>query len=230
MKKGKWIYMSLLSVLILVVGFVGTKSINSLLNKSTGSTEVKIEIVQNHDQVATFAGGCFWCMEPPFEKLDGVKEVISGYTGGSVKNPSYDEVSSGITGHVEAVQIIYDPHKVSYKQLLDIFWRQIDPTDEGGQFVDRGEQYKSAIFYHSEEQRKEAIQSRKELEQSGRFDKPIVTEIKEAQVFYKAEEYHQDYYQKNTLQYKWYRYHSGRDQFLDKVWGEERTTTNKSNQ
>jgi peptide methionine sulfoxide reductase msrA/msrB len=170
---------------------------------------------------ATFAGGCFWCMEPPFEKLDGVKEVISGYTGGHKVNPTYEEVSSGTTGHEEAVEVIYDPSKVTYEKLLDVFWRQINPTDAGGQFVDRGSSYTSAIFYHNEEQKKLAEQSKNKLEQSGRFDKPIVTEIRPAGPFYRAEDYHQDYWKKNPIRYKFYRYNSGRDQYLTKVWGKE---------
>ncbi|UCG78900.1 MAG: peptide-methionine (S)-S-oxide reductase MsrA [Nitrospirota bacterium] len=167
---------------------------------------------------ATLAGGCFWCMEPPYEKLDGVKDVISGYTGGHKKNPTYKEVSSDKTGHVEAVQITFDPSVISYNEILDIFWRQIDPTDPGGQFVDRGSSYLSAIFYHSEEQRKTAEASKKELESSGKFDKPIVTSIRPAMEFYRAEDYHQDYYKKNPLRYKFYRFNSGRDQFLKNTW------------
>ncbi len=170
---------------------------------------------------ATFAGGCFWCMVPPFEKLEGVKEVVSGYTGGHKANPTYEEVSAGGTGHLESVEITYDPDKVSYEKLLDVFWRQINPTDAGGQFVDRGPSYKSAIFYHNEEQKKLAEESKKKLEASGRFDKPIVTEIRPAGPFYRAEEYHQDYWKKNPVRYKFYRYNSGRDQFLQKVWGKE---------
>jgi len=168
---------------------------------------------------ATFAGGCFWCMEPPFEKLDGVKEVIAGYTGGHVENPTYKQVSAGGTGHVEAVEVIYDPSKITYQQLLDVFWRQIDPTDNGGQFVDRGSSYLSAIFYHNEEQKMLAEASKKQLAESGRFKKPIVTEIRPAGPFYRAEEYHQDYYKKNPIRYKFYRFNSGRDRFLEKVWG-----------
>jgi peptide methionine sulfoxide reductase msrA/msrB len=175
---------------------------------------------QVKQEKAIFAGGCFWCMEPPFEKTDGVIEVISGYTGGHKDNPTYQEVSAGTTGHVEAVEIVYDPSKVSYAKLLDIFWRQIDPTDPGGQFVDRGAQYRSAIFYLNGEQRRLAEESRKNLEKSGRFKKPVVTEILPASRFYPAEEYHQDYYKKNPIRYKLYRYNSGRDQFLKRVWGE----------
>jgi peptide methionine sulfoxide reductase msrA/msrB len=162
-------------------------------------------------------------MEAPFEKVEGVKEVISGYTGGPRKNPTYEEVSSGVTGHVEAVQIIYDPDKITYIQLLDIFWRQIDPTDSGGQFVDRGPQYRSVIFFLSEEQKRLAGASKQGLSKSGRFSKPIVTEVLPAAEFYRAEEYHQDYYRKNPVRYKFYRFNSGRDQFLKKVWGKEKT-------
>ncbi len=178
---------------------------------------------------ATFAGGCFWCMEPPFEKLDGVKEVISGYTGGEKVNPTYEEVSAGGTGHVEAVEISYDPTKISYSKLLDVFWRQIDPTDPDGQFVDRGKQYRSLIFYHDDEQRKLAEKSKKKLDESGRYEKPIVTEIVKAQPFYRAEEYHQDFYKKSSVRYKYYRFLSGRDQFLKKIWSDKMKTTKKSN-
>jgi peptide methionine sulfoxide reductase msrA/msrB len=170
---------------------------------------------------ATFAGGCFWCMEPPFEKLDGVKEVVSGYTGGRKASPTYEEVSAGGTGHLESIEITYDPEKVSYDKLLDVFWRQINPTDAGGQFVDRGSQYQSAIFYHNDEQKRLAEESKKKLGASGRFDKPIVTEIRPAGPFYPAEGYHQDYWKKNTVRYKFYRYNSGRDQYLQKIWGKE---------
>ncbi|HXX80861.1 MAG TPA: peptide-methionine (S)-S-oxide reductase MsrA [Thermodesulfovibrionales bacterium] len=170
---------------------------------------------------ATFAGGCFWCMVPPFEKLEGVKEVVSGYTGGHKDNPTYEEVSSGKTGHVEAIQVTFDPSKISYEKLLNVFWHQIDPTDPGGQFVDRGAQYRSVIFYHTLGQKALAEKSRDELQKSGRFKKPIVTEILTVGKFYPAEEYHQDYYRKNPIRYKFYRYNSGRDQFLKKVWGEE---------
>jgi len=170
---------------------------------------------------ATFAGGCFWCMEPPFEKLQGVNEVISGYTGGQKKSPTYKEVSAGGTGHVEAIEVMFDPSKITYEELLNIFWRQIDPTDPNGQFVDRGSQYRSVIFYHSEEQKKRAEKSKYDLQKSGRFNKPIVTEILPAGEFYIAEEYHQDYNKKNPIRYKFYRYNSGRDQYLEKVWGKE---------
>ncbi len=172
-------------------------------------------------KVATFAGGCFWCTESDFEKLPGVVKVVSGYTGGHKENPTYEEVSSGSTGHVEAVQVYYDPSKVTYPELLDYFWRHIDPTDSGGQFVDRGSQYRSVIFYHDEEQKRLAEKSREDLGKSGKFDKPIVTEIIKFTKFYNAEEYHQDYYKKNPIRYKYYRFASGRDQFLKQVWGDD---------
>ena len=167
---------------------------------------------------ATFAGGCFWCMEKPFEEIDGVLKVISGYTGGIKENPTYQEVSAGKTGHLEAVQITYDPSRISYEKLLDIFWRQIDPTDAGGQFADRGEQYRTAIFYHTDEQRQIAEASREKLQTGGIFGKPLVTEILKAGPFYMAEDYHQDYYKNNPIRYKFYRYNSGRDDFLKKTW------------
>lgn len=173
---------------------------------------------------AIFAGGCFWCMEPPFEKLDGVKDVVSGYTGGTKENPTYKEVSSGTTGHAEAVEITYDPEKVSYETLLDVFWRQINPTDAGGQFVDRGSSYRSGIFYLNEEQRELAEKSKEELAKSGRFSDPIVTEITPASRFYRAEDYHQDYYKRNPIRYKYYRYGSGRDKFLKKAWEDDMTS------
>lgn len=168
---------------------------------------------------ATFAGGCFWCTEADFEKLPGVVKVISGYTGGDKENPSYEQVLSGRTGHVEAIQVYYDPSKISYEELLDSFWKHIDPTDKGGQFVDRGPQYRSAIFYHDEEQRQSAEKSREALDKSGRFSEPVVTEIIKLVKFYEAEAYHQDYYKKHHLKYGYYREGSGRDQFLCKIWG-----------
>jgi peptide methionine sulfoxide reductase msrA/msrB len=176
-------------------------------------------------RVATFAGGCFWCTESDFEKVPGVVKVISGYTGGHKKNPTYQEVSSGTTGHVEAIQVYYDPKKVTYQELLDFFWRHIDPTDPGGQFVDRGSQYRSVIFYHDKEQKRLAEASKKALNASKIFDKPIVTEILPLTEFYEAEEYHQDYYKKHSLKYQYYRYRSGRDQFLKKVWEHKMSNT-----
>ncbi len=170
---------------------------------------------------AIFAGGCFWCMEPPFEQLDGVADVVSGYTGGEVENPTYQQVISGTTGHLEAIEVTHDPSVVSYQQLLEVFWRQIDPTDDGGSFVDRGSQYRSAIFYLNAEQQEAAGRSKQKLSESGRFSAPIVTAILPAKLFYAAEEYHQDYYKVNPLHYKRYRSGSGRDQYIKQMWGEE---------
>lgn len=169
-------------------------------------------------ELATFAGGCFWCMVTPFEEMPGIYGIVSGYTGGHTVNPTYEEVCSETTGHAEAVQITFDPHVFPYSKLLDIFWRQIDPTDAGGQFYDRGESYRTAIFYHNEEQKRLAEESKQELAASGRFDKPIVTEIVPAGPFYPAEEYHQDFHKKNTAHYKRYRQGSGRDAFIERNW------------
>jgi peptide-methionine (S)-S-oxide reductase len=168
---------------------------------------------------ATFAGGCFWCMEPPYDKLDGVVSVTSGYTGGQKKDPTYEEVSSGETGHAEAIQVVFDPAKIDYKALLDVFWRNVDPTTPNRQFCDVGTQYRSAIFTHDEAQKKLAEDSRRELEESGRFKGKVVTEIVQASVFYPAEEYHQKYYRKNPVRYKFYRYNCGRDRRLEELWG-----------
>lgn len=170
---------------------------------------------------ATFAGGCFWCMEPPFEKLGAVAEVHSGYAGGEEPDPGYEEVSSGSTGHYEVIQLSYDPSKISYEELLDIFWSQIDPTDDGGSFVDRGPQYRSAIFYHNQRQKLLAEASKERLSKSGKFDRLIATEILPYDKFYAAEDYHQDYYKKNPIRYKLYRSASGRDRYIEKVWSKE---------
>jgi methionine-S-sulfoxide reductase len=170
---------------------------------------------------ATFAGGCFWCIQPVFETLKGVKTVTVGYTGGRTANPTYEEVCSGRTGHAEAVQILYDPAQITYEQLLDAYWRNIDPTTKNSQFVDVGDQYRTAIFYHSEEQKRLAEASKEKLQQSGRFHKPIVTEIVPAVVFYPAENYHQDYYKKCPLRYNSYHHFSGRDSFFEKIWGKK---------
>jgi peptide methionine sulfoxide reductase msrA/msrB len=167
---------------------------------------------------AVFAGGCFWCTESDFEKVGGVLDAVSGYTGGKVTNPTYEQVSAGGTGHIEAVKVVYDPSRITYEQLLQVFWRHVNPTDAGGQFVDRGAQYRSAIFYGNEEERLLADKSKKELEASGHFDQPIVTDILPLRTFYPAEDYHQDYYKKNPLRYRYYRSGSGRDQFLEKAW------------
>jgi peptide methionine sulfoxide reductase msrA/msrB len=170
---------------------------------------------------AVFAGGCFWCTEADFEKVPGVLEAVSGYTGGQLPDPTYEQVSAGGTGHVEAVEVTYDPAAVSYGQLLSWFWSHIDPTDGGGQFVDRGAQYRSVVFYADAQQRRLAEASKEDLAASGRFEKPVVTDILPLGIFYRAEEYHQDYYQKNPIRYRFYRFNSGRDQFLKGVWGEQ---------
>jgi peptide-methionine (S)-S-oxide reductase len=178
------------------------------LHAATSSTETA---------KATLAGGCFWCMEPPYDELDGVLATISGYAGGKKKNPTYEEVSTGTTGHTEVVQVIYDPKKISYSRLLEVFWRNIDPLTPNRQFCDAGSQYRSAIFYHDENQKRLAEASKEAV--SKRFDKPIVTEIVPAAEFYPAEDYHQDYYKKNPIRYKIYRYGCGRDQRLEELWG-----------
>jgi peptide-methionine (S)-S-oxide reductase len=170
---------------------------------------------------ATFAGGCFWCMEPPFEALDGVVSVTSGYTGGSVASPTYEQVSAGGTGHAEAVQVVYDPAKVGYEKLLDVFWHNADPVAKDRQFCDVGAQYRSAIFVHDAQQRKLAEASRDTLQRSGRFTQPIATQIVDAGPFYAAEEYHQDYARKNPIRYRFYRGSCGRDARLAEVWGSE---------
>ena len=171
---------------------------------------------------ATFAGGCFWCMEPPFDALPGVISTTSGYTGGHAKNPTYEEVSAGGTGHAEAVEILYDPAKVSYAQLLDVFWKNIDPLTPNRQFCDIGSQYRAVIFYHGEEQKRLAEASKRAIEKSGRFAKPIVTEIVAASTFYKAEEYHQDYYKKNPIRFNYYKFSCGRARRLQELWGNSR--------
>lgn len=168
---------------------------------------------------ATFAGGCFWCMVKPFDSLDGIESIVSGYTGGDLPNPTYEQVCSNATGHLEAVQITFQPDIFPYEKLLEVFWTQIDPTDVGGQFHDRGESYQTAIFYHSEEQRLAAEKSKQELNNSGRFDKPVATQIIEAKPFYLAEDYHQDYYKKNPAHYNRYSVGSGRAGFIEKNWG-----------
>ena len=178
------------------------------------------ESASGRTEIATFAGGCFWCMEGPFEALEGVRSVTAGYTGGTNVNPTYEEVSSGATGHAESIQIVYDPSTVSYQRLLDVFWRQIDPTTPNQQFADHGTQYRTAIFYHTDAQRRLAEASKQALAVSGKFDRPLVTEIVPASRFYPAENYHQDYYKKNPLRYKLYRMGSGRDAYLKKVWGQ----------
>ncbi|MBW2560416.1 MAG: peptide-methionine (R)-S-oxide reductase MsrB [Deltaproteobacteria bacterium] len=177
---------------------------------------------------ATFAGGCFWCMEHPFEQIDGVLEVVSGYTGGREDDATYEEVSTGRTGHYEAIQITYDPGRATYQQMLDIYWRNIDPTDAGGSFADRGSQYRPAIFYHTDEQKRLAEISKEKLNESGRYDKPVVTEILPFPGFYRAEEYHQDYARKDPVRYKAYRTGSGRDRYLTKIWDNTESTPQRT--
>ena len=178
-----------------------------------------METMEKKLETATFAGGCFWCMVPPFESLEGVISVTSGYSGGHTVNPTYEEVSSGGTGHAESVQIVFDPARISYERLLDVFWHNIDPLARDRQFCDVGEQYRSAIFYHGDEQKRLAEESKAALAKSGRLKGPIVTEIVPATPFYPAEEYHQDYHKKNPIRYKFYRFSCGRDQRLKELWG-----------
>jgi peptide methionine sulfoxide reductase msrA/msrB len=206
----------LMFMLMLTAGLVAAGVVDSKPQGQPEKGAAMAEVPKNL-QTATFAGGCFWCVESDFEKLPGVVEAISGYTGGRGDNPTYENY--GQKGYVEAVQVLYDPAKVSYQALLDYFWRHVDPTDPGGQFVDRGAQYRSVIFYHDAEQQRLAEASKQALEKSKRFGKPIVTEILPLTKFYRAEDYHQDYYKTHTVKYKYYRWNSGRDQFIQKVWG-----------
>jgi peptide-methionine (S)-S-oxide reductase len=198
--------------LILLVGWAGPGRGSSAQEKPAGAGAQLAR--------ATFAGGCFWCMEPPFDRLNGVVSTTSGYTGGQKVDPTYEEVSSGSTGHAESVEILYDPARVSYEQLLDVFWHNIDPTVRDRQFCDIGHQYRTAIFYHDEEQKRLAEQSKQALQKSRPFKEDIVTEIVPAGRFYPAEDYHQDYYKKNPIRYKFYRYNCGRDRRLEQLWGQ----------
>lgn len=182
------------------------------------------ELPRDDLRSALFAGGCFWCLEPAFEALDGVEEVRVGYTGGDVEDPGYREVCSGRTGHYEAVRVVYDPRRVGYDDLLRLFWRNVDPTDDGGQFADRGPQYRTAVFVHGDDQRRRAERSRRELEESGRLDGPVVTEILDAGPFWPAEEEHQDYHEKRPFHYRMYRASCGRRERLRELWGEEAGT------
>ena len=172
----------------------------------------------NKTEKATFAGGCFWCMQGPFDFLDGVISTTVGYTGGTLENPTYETVSSGKTGYAEAIEVTYDPEKISYEELLEVFWRNIDPTTRNQQFADKGSQYRTAVFYHNEQQKLLAEKTKKELDESGRFDKPVVTEIVPVSKFYPAENYHQKYYEKNPFRYEMYKKGSGRERFIEKVW------------
>lgn len=203
---------------IYVIGFLALGFFSATYASGAETRSSKSE---NKLEKATFAGGCFWCMQPPFDKLDGVISTTVGYCGGKEANPTYEQVSAGNTGHAEAVEILYDPSRVSYADLLNVFWMNIDPTQEDGQFADIGAQYRTAIFYHSEEQKRLAEASKKELKNTGKFAKKIVTEIVSAPPFYKAEEYHQDYYKKHPFRYKIYRYGSGRDDYLVRKWGKK---------
>lgn len=208
--------------------FVAVAALVLLSCGTTGSivsteTEIKtaedIAALSEKYEKASFAGGCFWCMEPPFERLEGVKYVHSGYQGGKEENPTYEQVSHGLTGHAEVVEVFYDPKKISYEDLLGTFWINIDPTDPAGQFADKGRHYRTEIFYYSDKQRELADKSKKELEDSGKFSEPIVTQIVPATTFWRAEEYHQDYYKKNPVHYGNYKRGSGREGYLKKTWG-----------
>lgn len=211
--------------LILIIGvFLLAKLLPENTNKFSYKKPAIIptKATSTNKNIAILAGGCFWCMEHPFEDLPGVTQAISGYTGGKKKNPTYKQVASGQTSHLEAVQIHFDPEKISYADILEVFWRNVNPTDNGGQFVDRGDQYRTGIFYTSEEQKKIAEKSKNKLIKSGRFQKKIVTPIIEAKPFYKAEEYHQDFFKKSYIRYKIYRAGSGRDEYINKLWGKDR--------
>ena len=209
MKKIFWLFTALVTIWALAA--------------NAGKNLDQPSLVQNNQKlsIASFAGGCFWCVEADFEKVPGVHAVISGYSGGHVANPDYKQVSSGNTGHVEAVQVYYDPNLISYKQLLQAFWRQINPTDNKGQFVDRGNQYRPVIFYHDDIQKQQAELSKQQLHDSKRYDLPILIEISKLENFFPAEDYHQNYYKENPLRYKFYRYRSGRDQYLSAIWGDQ---------
>jgi peptide methionine sulfoxide reductase msrA/msrB len=208
--------MVIVVIVVAAIFFVGHPA-----QSMDAKTEKPMNAKPQKTQTAVFAGGCFWCTESDFEKVDGVVEVISGYTGGSSANPTYEQVSAGGSGHVEAVKVVYDPGRLTYAQLLQVFWRHVDPTDGGGQFVDRGSQYRSVIFYSTGEERNLAEASKQNLAASGRFGKPIATEILPLGEFYPAEEYHQDYYKKDPINYRDYRSGSGRDPFLKKAWAGE---------
>jgi len=204
------------SMIALLLSFIAATTVvagNDSMKKTTETATGKFE-------KATFAGGCFWCMEAPFDKLPGVVSVTSGYTGGNMKNPTYKQVSAGGTGHAEAVQIVYDPTRIGYTKLLDVFWHNTDPTVADRQFCDVGSQYRPGIFYHSEEQRLLALKSKGSLEKSKPFKELIVTEVTKAGEFYPAEEYHQQYYKKNPIRYRYYRNGCGRDQRLKELWGD----------
>ena len=203
---------AVLPIFAVTVFLIGAWSFDSVHTTSQAATDVA-------PGKAYFAGGCFWCMEEAFEKVDGVSSVISGYMGGTVANPSYEAVSAGRTGHAEAVEVVYDPAKVSYQKLLDAFWLNVDPVTPNAQFCDHGNQYRSAIFFQTDEEKRASDTSKQAIEQAKRFKEPIVTQIVTASQFYPAEEYHQDFYKKNPVRYKFYKYNCGRAQRLDALWG-----------
>lgn len=198
-----------LSRAAIVLSLVGAVAVSSFGSSVEAGTTAK----------AYFAGGCFWCMEEAFEAVEGVASVVSGYMGGAVANPTYDQVSAGGTGHAESVEVVYDPDKVSYRKLLDVFWRNVDPLTPNAQFCDHGSQYRSAIFYGTEEEQREAEESKATIERSKKFAQPIVTQLVKASTFYPAEDHHQDYYKKNPLRYKYYKFGCGRAQRLESLWG-----------
>ncbi len=215
----KTLFIALIVMIAALFGFRPGQGTEAKTGKSAGDRPEKTA-------EAVFAGGCFWCTESDFEKVDGVLEAVSGYTGGRAANPTYQQVSAGGTGHVEAVKVIYDPSRTTYELLLQVFWRHVNPSDAGGQFVDRGSQYRSVIFYANDLERQSAEASKRSLEASGRFDQPIATDILPLGLFYPAEDYHQDYYKKNPIRYRFYRNGSGRDQFLEKAWADQRKDMN----
>jgi len=199
------------------LGFAAARAADDMMAKP----EDGMAMPAGNTEIATFAGGCFWCMQPPYDATKGVIKTVAGYTGGTLKDPTYHQVSDGGTGHAESVEVYYDPSVVSYQELLTIFWHNIDPLVKDQQFCDHGNQYRTAIFYHGAEQKKLAEESKAKLEASGKFQSPIQTEIVEAGTFYPAEDYHQEYYKKNPLRYKYYRWNCGRDQRLKYLWGDE---------
>ncbi|WP_432470909.1 peptide-methionine (R)-S-oxide reductase MsrB [Amphritea sp. HPY] len=214
-------YKQTIPVLLLIAGASVYTLAQEPTTAATPVTQNASPLNQDGLAVATFAGGCFWCTESGFEKLPGVKEAVSGYTAGNTENPTYSQVSSGSTGHTEAVQVFYDPQIITYAGLLESLWRQMDPTDGDGSFVDRGKQYRPGVYYHNDSQKMIAQQSMQALSNSGRYSKPLATELAKLTVFYPAEDYHQDYYKRNPVRYKFYRFNSGRDQYLEKTWGDE---------
>ncbi len=204
---------------LLCIGAIGGAFVLASVQAQNTAISTEAEASLEDLSRATFAGGCFWCMEGPFDKLDGVVSTTSGYIGGQTDNPSYPQVSSGSTGHTEAVQIVYDPAHVSYEELLDVFWVNHDPTESDGQFCDKGSQYRPGVFYHDEDQKRAAEASKADVERTKTFDEPVMTEITLAGTFYPAEDYHQDYYVRNPIRYKMYRYGCGRDRRLQQLWG-----------